>query len=194
MFFLRRNTRLPAWLWFFVAIPLGLLVTILYQKKRLPQMRQIERLKELSRMRSPARRYTEPDSIPIDLHYAAAPMSEIPPGAPEAEVVLDSSLPAAVEPGVRATGIPAAAEGDLKIIEGIGPAIARLMNEHGVYTLAQLAETPVERLKEILAAASLGRLADPATWPEQAALGAAGRWDELRQLQATLKGGRRKIA
>jgi predicted flap endonuclease-1-like 5' DNA nuclease len=194
MFFLRRKTHLPAWLWFFVAVPLGLLVTILYRKNRLPHLRQIERLKELSRLHPPTRRYTEPDSIPIDMHYAAAPMSEIPPGAPEAEVALDSPIPAVVEPVVRTASVTAEEKDDLKIIEGIGPAIAQLMNEHGISSLAQLAETPVERLKEILDAAGLSRLADPATWPEQAALGAAGRWDELRQLQATLKGGRRKIA
>jgi hypothetical protein len=35
------------------------------------------------------------------------------------------------------------------------------------------------------------RLADPATWPEQAHLAAAGHWGALETLQNELKGGRR---
>jgi hypothetical protein len=35
------------------------------------------------------------------------------------------------------------------------------------------------------------RIADPASWPEQAALAADGRWAELRALQDRLVAGRR---
>jgi hypothetical protein len=46
-------------------------------------------------------------------------------------------------------------------------------------------------LREILAGAGRRfRLADPTTWPEQAALGAKGLWDDLAALQTRLKGGR----
>ena len=48
-----------------------------------------------------------------------------------------------------------------------------------------------KKVGEILRAANLRRLADPATWPEQARYAAAGDWDGLKQFQATLKGGRR---
>jgi hypothetical protein len=34
-------------------------------------------------------------------------------------------------------------------------------------------------------------LADPGTWTEQAALAAAGKWDEFKELTERLKGGRR---
>lgn len=183
MFYRKRGSHLPGWLFFFLAFPIGLVVTLLYRKNRLPLVRQ------------PARRYTEPDSIPIDPHSAAAPYSEIPPGAPEAEVVLDSAPEVTIpdaQPATRAGRSPSVGVDDLKIIEGIGPAIARLLNENGITTLAQLADTSPSRLNEILTGAGLNRLADPATWPDQAALGAAGKWDELQQLQGTLKGGRRK--
>jgi predicted flap endonuclease-1-like 5' DNA nuclease len=80
---------------------------------------------------------------------------------------------------------------DLKVIEGIGPKISGLLHAAGVRTFAQLANTDVERLRQILVDANLTRLADPGTWPEQAALAAAGDWDGLKALQDSLKGGRR---
>jgi predicted flap endonuclease-1-like 5' DNA nuclease len=81
---------------------------------------------------------------------------------------------------------------DLKVIEGIGPSISRLLNSQGITTYRQLAETATSRLDEILQEADLRRLADPGTWPEQARLAADGDWEGLRRLQDTLKGGRRK--
>ncbi|HOU39995.1 MAG TPA: jacalin-like lectin [Promineifilum sp.] len=80
---------------------------------------------------------------------------------------------------------------DLQLVEGIGPKIAALLIENGVNDLGQLAETPVERLREVLAGAGRRfRLADPATWPRQAHLAATGQWAELTQLQTELKAGR----
>jgi hypothetical protein len=56
-----------------------------------------------------------------------------------------------------------------------------------------LSQTSVDRIKEALEAENpnLLRLADPTTWPEQAALAAQGEWEALAQLQDELKGGRR---
>ena len=79
---------------------------------------------------------------------------------------------------------------DLKRIEGIGPKIARLLQDAGIATFTQLATADVARLREILDAVKL-RIADPATWPEQAALAAAEDWEGLESLQSELKGGRR---
>ena len=80
---------------------------------------------------------------------------------------------------------------DLQLVEGIGPKIAAILIEHGINDLGQLAETPVERLRDILGGAGgRFRLADPGTWPRQAALGAAGDWAALTQLQTQLKAGR----
>jgi predicted flap endonuclease-1-like 5' DNA nuclease len=80
---------------------------------------------------------------------------------------------------------------DLTRIEGIGPKISSLLQAAGITTFAQLAATDVNRLKQILADASLSALADPTTWPEQASLAAAGQWEALETLQGELKGGRR---
>lgn len=79
---------------------------------------------------------------------------------------------------------------NLEIIEGIGPKIAALLKAAGIATFKQLAETDVSRLNGILNEANL-RIADPASWPEQARLAAAGKMDELDALQNSLKGGRK---
>lgn len=81
---------------------------------------------------------------------------------------------------------------DLRRIEGVGPKIAERLNMGGIYTYAELAATPVDRLRDILdGAGGRMKLADPSTWPEQARLAAAADWDELRRLQDQLQGGRR---
>jgi predicted flap endonuclease-1-like 5' DNA nuclease len=82
---------------------------------------------------------------------------------------------------------------DLKVIEGIGPRMAGVLQHAGIQTFAALAALDPRRIKEILAAEdpNLSRLADPTTWPEQAGLAAEGRWQELEKLQDELKGGRR---
>ena len=80
---------------------------------------------------------------------------------------------------------------DLKKIEGIGPKIASLLQAKGIATFAQLAAAEVAHLREIMLEANL-RIANPDTWPEQAALAAAGNWDALATLQDNLQGGRRE--
>lgn len=80
---------------------------------------------------------------------------------------------------------------DLKIVEGIGPKIAELLNNAGIKTWSGLAETPVSRLDEILEAAGPNyQIHSPGTWPEQAKLAAAADWEALKKLQEELDGGR----
>jgi hypothetical protein len=99
---------------------------------------------------------------------------------PAAEVEAPAPPPAAAPP----------APDDLERIEGIGPKIAGLLQAADITTFAQLAVTDVGRLERIVREAGI-TIADPTTWPEQARLAAAGRWDELEVLQEELKGGRR---
>jgi predicted flap endonuclease-1-like 5' DNA nuclease len=80
---------------------------------------------------------------------------------------------------------------DLTLIEGIGPKIAGLLQAAGITTFSQLAAADVNQLKQVLTAAKLDKLANPATWPEQAQLAAAGDREGLQKLQDMLKGGRR---
>ncbi|MEM6395157.1 MAG: helix-hairpin-helix domain-containing protein [Bacteroidota bacterium] len=79
---------------------------------------------------------------------------------------------------------------DLKVVEGIGAKIEGLLKDEGINTWSDLSQTSVDRIQEILdAAGSRFRLAKPGTWPQQAALAAAGKWEELQKLQDELQGG-----
>lgn len=82
---------------------------------------------------------------------------------------------------------------DLTRIEGIGPKIAAVLTQNGVSTFAQLADTAPEKITEMLKASG-GRfgMARPETWPQQAALAAAGKWDEFKKLTDELVGGVKK--
>jgi predicted flap endonuclease-1-like 5' DNA nuclease len=129
----------------------------------------------------------------------ASRAAELPVAEPEVEVPtasLAAAAPAIVAEEPVAPPAPVAAPpmpaqpDDLKIIEGIGPKISSILQGHGITTFAQLAATDVERLREIMLSVNL-RIADPTTWPEQAALAAAGKRDELQTLQNNLKGGRK---
>lgn len=80
---------------------------------------------------------------------------------------------------------------DFKKIEGIGPKIASLIVDAGITTFAELSKTDPEKIKEILLAAGKRyQMHDPTTWPQQAGLAADGKWDELKELQDKLDGGK----
>lgn len=80
---------------------------------------------------------------------------------------------------------------DLKIVEGIGPKIAEMLNAAGITTWAQLAVTSPYQLREILdAGGPQYNVAVPDSWPHQADLADKEDWDGLKKLQEELTGGR----
>ena len=82
-------------------------------------------------------------------------------------------------------------ENDLKAIEGIGPKIEKLLHDAGITTWATLAETSTERINDILNAAGNNyHLADPASWPQQAALLADGKFQEFEEYKEFLNQGK----
>jgi predicted flap endonuclease-1-like 5' DNA nuclease len=102
------------------------------------------------------------------------------------ELSRDDMLKAASAAGISFSG----KQNDLEIIEGIGPKIAELLNNHGIHTFAELSLTSVEAINAILEqGGERFKLADPGTWPEQALLAAENRWQELKALQDYLDGG-----
>ena len=77
---------------------------------------------------------------------------------------------------------------DLKIVNGIGPAIEKLLKASGIETWENLADTPVEQLKDILVnAGDYYRDLDPTTWPIQARLAENGHWDLFDEYQEQMK-------
>jgi len=191
----RSKVTLPEWLWFFLLLPMVLIVALLYRRGRMPRIAHLPRLPRIQPT-GLSGRYVEPDSIPLNMSITenipvAARMESVVRSEPEvvrSEPEVVRSEPARQEVALQEVAL----DDDLKIIEGIGPAIARILHENGIRTLRQLAKTPTLQLVEILTQANLNRLADPTTWPEQAQLAADGKWDDLAALQGTLKAGRKK--
>jgi predicted flap endonuclease-1-like 5' DNA nuclease len=92
----------------------------------------------------------------------------------------------------KSAGITVKGMNDLEIIDGIGPKIRALLNEHGIVSFAELSQASKERLQGILDKGGENfRLADPSTWAEQAKLCAEGRWAEFVKLTSELVGGKR---
>ncbi len=80
---------------------------------------------------------------------------------------------------------------DLKVVEGIGPKIEGLLKDDGIKNWSDLAKATEASLQGILdKAGDKYRLADPSTWPKQAQLAADSKWDELKNYQDFLKGGK----
>jgi len=139
--------------------------------------------------------------------YNPTPRSDFKPNPPTTPTVLPVVTDAASEPVVApvpAAPVSAAAAvlptlaaflnkdgtDNLQVIEGIGPKIGELLNAAGIHRFHELATTPVATLEGILKeGGSHFQLANPSTWPEQAALIAKGDVAAFEQLIGELKGG-----
>ena len=87
--------------------------------------------------------------------------------------------------------IQKAKKDDLKKIEGIGPKIASILIEKGIATFDKLSKSSVKVLEGILKEAGPRyAMHKPGSWPKQAKLASAGKWDELKKLQDKLDGGK----
>lgn len=109
----------------------------------------------------------------IASHMAAAPLPSF--NAGEAKAVLGKTIK----------------ENDLKVVEGIGPAIEELFHKHGIHTWKALGDSTVAHCKSILDSEGERFVVhNPGTWPSQAKLAAEGHWKELKDWQDYLKGGK----
>lgn len=80
---------------------------------------------------------------------------------------------------------------DLKIVEGIGPKIEELFKTSGILTWKALGETSVDRLQEILnKAGERFQIHNPGTWAKQSKMAYEGKWQELKNWQDNLDGGK----
>jgi large subunit ribosomal protein L21 len=104
--------------------------------------------------------------------------------APSVAAFAAVPAPAAAPAPAKKAAKAAKVGDDLTIVEGIGPKIDGLFKDAGIITFAQLADTSVEKMKEILhAAGPRYTMHNPGTWAEQAALARDGKMDELKAWQ-----------
>ncbi len=133
------------------------------------------------------------EEAPTPVKEEAAPVEEVKDETPVVEEPAVEETAATEEAPVQAEEAPASTEtpDDLKKIEGVGPKIAELLINAGLETFAKVAATDADAIKAILTeAGSRYQMHDPTTWPKQAELAAAGKWDELKQWQDELDGGK----
>lgn len=78
---------------------------------------------------------------------------------------------------------------NLQRLEGIGPTFTLILNRAGIHTYEQLAATSPQKLSALLIVEDeqFGSH-DTSSWPQQAAMAAAGQWDELEAYQQRLRG------
>ena len=138
------------------------------------------------------------DSFPL-LESAAPSESAAPTGAAMgggvqdlASILGDSPTPSEMgfTPEASVSEVPASPD-DLTLIEGIGPKTTQLLYDNGIDTFPKLANARPDQIREVLTAAGgIYAQQDPTTWAQQAAMAAAGQWDELKAWQDVLNGGK----
>lgn len=124
--------------------------------------------------------------IPSGTEVAEAPKAK---AAPKAAA---KAAPAKETAAPKATP-KAGAEGgdDLRKIEGVGPKIAEILTNAGLGSFEAVSKASADEIREILAeAGNRYKSHDPTTWPKQAEFAAAGKWDELKEWQDQLNGGK----
>ena len=110
----------------------------------------------------------------------------------KSEVKNDTSKEKSIDAKTEKSKSVSTKSNDLKVIEGIGPALEKLLNENQIFSYDHLANKKVSELEEILdKAGPRFRVHVPETWPEQASLLRDGKTDAFKALTERLKGGRR---
>ncbi len=141
--------RIPGWVWLLgslLVVIIGVIWTL---------WEESETQKKLA-LATPA----EPVPTPVEVVPAAVIAQPAPIFAP----VSPPPVPVPAPPS-RAAVRPK--PDDLKDIIGIGPKIAQILNEQGIFTFDQLATAEVSFLERLLEEREW-HMADPSTWPAQA--------------------------
>lgn len=186
-------------LWVALAVLLGIVIGWLMRS--VVAKRQVERVRanhldtvELERLRG---RVAELEPVVADRDRLRAELDASRAREESAAATSGGSSATVESSGVPDLAVAAAIVGapvvldDLTVIAGIGPKVADLCHGIGIQTWSDLAATEVSLLRTMLEDAGPHvRTQDPSTWPEQAALLAAGRWAEFRQLVDQLAAGR----
>jgi len=143
-----------------------------------------EQLQESAKAKLDAKAEAKANAAPAEIKVEATEKT------PKNELFETSESEAEVKPKTKAKAKSTTGD-DLKIIEGIGPKIAELLNADGINTFEELANAEISKIQTVLDnAGSRYRMHDPSTWPQQARLAFEGKMDELKVLQDSLKGGK----
>lgn len=181
---------IPWWFWALMVVTLILLVWMLFNRPkeedgedREDQSREIPSYYQTSKTTSPF----EEDDDAVDFGpYSTEtiePDASVAPLSPFIEPV-DEEIP--VQPDFDTSYLK---PDDLTLIEGIGPKVTKILAQADIHTFAQLANSDADKLLVALASGGIF-MTDPSSWPDQARFAAEGRWEELKKLQESLKGGR----
>lgn len=128
--------------------------------------------------------FTDVYGYPVENCVITVPQPEKKKKAPVKKAVVKKEAKKAEQPA-------ASEPDDLTRIEGIGKKIAALLQAENILTYKDLGKCSAKKIKAILdAAGSKFSMHDPASWPKQAKLAAAGKWDELKELQEKLTAGK----
>ena len=140
----------------------------------------------------PAKEEEKIEEVPVAEAPAVEEVVPVTEETPVIEEKVEETAPEVVEEKVEEVVAEEDAKpDDLKKIEGVGPKISELLAAGGYETFQKLSEADPEKLKALLLeAGSRYKMHDPTTWPQQAGLAAAGEWDQLKELQDRLDGGK----
>jgi large subunit ribosomal protein L27 len=112
--------------------------------------------------------------------------------AKEAAVAVEAPKKEAVKEVAEVEAPKKSAKDDLTLIEGIGPKIAEILNEWEITTYADLAAMKADKIEALLQEAGPQfNMAVADSWPKQAKLAAAGKFEELEKLKDELIGGKK---
>ena len=180
---------IPWWFWALMVVTLILLVLMLFNR---PKEEDREEKAEKSQATTAANAtsrgpspFDQDDDVDFGPYSTEGMDTEVPavPPSPFLDTI-DDEIP--VQQGLDTSYMR---PDDLTIIEGIGPKIAKILAQADIHTFTHLANTDADQLLVALASAGIF-MTDPSTWPDQARFAADGKWDELKKLQDSLKGGR----
>jgi large subunit ribosomal protein L21 len=128
----------------------------------------------------PAKKADKPVAAKKTVAKKAAPKKEVAEKKPAAKKAAPKKVAAK----------KTTAKDDLTKIEGIGPKAAAALTDAGIATFADLSKAKVPAIQKVLdeSEGKFGALV-PGSWPKQAKLAAADKWDELKKWQDEMDGG-----
>ncbi|MEO7522612.1 MAG: isoamylase early set domain-containing protein [Ferruginibacter sp.] len=107
---------------------------------------------------------------------------------PEVAEMLVAVKPKVAKVAKKTKEVVAVIADEFTKIEGINKKVEALLTKENIKTFKDLGKNTIKNLQLILdGAGSKFSIYNPATWPKQAKLAAAGKWEELNKWQEELK-------